>query len=388
MRYKMIGVRGYLIAKEREDVMARRRADQEAQEIFEKLRQSTWFLPGYEKEKLSILGKLLAMRKDLQCFASSKGREEYQINGYLVELCTQFSTQIPRNTPRAEKFSAMIISYLQENGLHAPDYIWMKIHGRRITISGLGEVKSHPRVVLKNPSQTLFQEQNIKRIVKNGLLPHLLKTKAKVVYEQESTNYLVVPRLGTNRSFHLPRSMPVGWEIQEIEFSFPELMFLKPLLLTDPKPETPAYPTHLYEPFVNTLIGRMDTIIGTLFQKVPTIKKGPTRSALVVWNILFKTLPTTQDAVHQVLLWAQELQRKNMFVCLLLTQPPQSVFPICKADKKSAIALKKSFNEIAQIEACITAFLIRIQEVKKTVSSLNATPVLLHKKDVDLFTLI
>lgn len=368
--------------------MARRRADQEAQEIFEKLRQSKWFLHGFEKEKLSILGKLLAMRKDLQCFVASQGREEYQINGYLVECCTQFSTQIPQNTPRAEQFSRIIISYLQENRLHAPDYVWMKIHGRRISINGLGEVKSHPRVVWRNPLQTTFQKQNIEKLVEDGLLSRLLKTGTKIVYKQESVNYLVVPRLDTNRSFHLPRSMPVGWEIREIEFSFPELMFLKPLLLADPKPETPNYPTHIYEPLVNVIMGRMDDIVVQLFYNVPSIKKGSTRSALVAWNTVFKTIPTTQDGVNQVLLWAQELQRKNIFIPLLIGELPQSVSPVRKADKKSAIALKKRFKEIRGVDPLLAAFFSRIQEVKNMISLCIATPPLLNKKDIDLFTLI
>lgn len=368
--------------------MARRRADQEAQEIFEKLRQSTWFLPGYEKEKLSILAKLLSTRKELQSFVTSEGSQESQKNGYLVEYCAQFSTQIPRNTPKAQQFSHVIISYLRKNKLYAPDYVWMKIHGRQISINGLGEVKSHPRGVSKKPDQTLFQKHNVEQMVQNGLLPRLLKTKAKIVYEKESINYLVVPRLAVNRSFYLPRSMPLGWEIREIEFSFQELMFLKPLLLADPKPASPSYPTDLYQPLVNAIIERIDTIVEQIFQKLPTIKKGSTRSALVAWNIIFKTIPTTQDAVHQVLLWARELEQKNVFVTMLLAQAPQSVSSVRKADKKSATALKKRFKEIPEIKALTAAFFSRIQEVRNMISSCIATPPLLNKKDIDLFTLI
>ncbi|MDP3769859.1 MAG: hypothetical protein Q8R40_02900 [bacterium] len=369
--------------------MARPLANKEAQEIFKKLQQSPLYVPGYEKEKRTILGKLLGMKKEIQHFATTPGTEEYQINGYLVECCAQFSTQIPCNTPKAEHFSRTIISYLMEHGLHTPDYVWMKIHGRRITITGLGEVKSHPRVVSRNPSQALYQKQNIEKIVENGFLSRLLGTKAKIVYEQKPINYLVVPRRDANRYFHLPLSMPLDWEIREIEFSFPEIMFLKPLLLNDPEPIVIAipYPKHLYEPFVNMVIERMDTIVAQLFQKVPSIKKPSTRSALMAWNIVFKTIPSTQDGVDNVLRWAQQMEHKNIFVPLLLATTPQSVVPVCKGNSKSATTLNKCFKDVPNIESLIAAFLSRVQEVRNMVCPIME-PTLIHKKDIDLLTVI
>ena len=369
--------------------MARPSVNKEAQEIFKKLQQSPLYIPGYEKEKLSILGNLLAMRKDIQCFAASPGTQEHEINGYLVECCVQHSTLIPHNTPKAEYFSRTIIAYLMEHRLHAPDYVWMKIHGRRITITGLGEAKSHPRGVSRNPSQTLFQQQNIERIVKEGLLNHILKTKAHIVYTKESVNYLIVPRFDANRSFHLPQIMPLGWEIREIEFSFPEIMFLKPLLLTDPEPVVVAipYPKHLYEPFVNMVTERMEVIVAQLFQKVSSIKKTSTRSALMAWNIMYNTIPATQDAVNQVIAWARNLNQKNIFIPLLLATTPQSAIPVRKEDRKSAMILNKRFKDVPNIESLIAAFMSRAQEVRDLISPVVA-PQLLHKKDLDLLMII
>lgn len=361
--------------------------DKEAREVFENLRQSQYFLPGYEKEKLSILDKLLGIRKKLRNFAAAVDVKEYQINGFLMECCAEFSGQIPRNTPRAEEFSRMIIAYLEGEKLYAPDYVWMNIRGRRIGIIGLGEVKSHPRVVFRKPFQTLLQRQNIEKMVQSGLMSRLLKTKAKIVYERETVNYLIVPRLDTNRFFHLPHTMPLGWEIREIEFSFPEIMFLKPLLLAAPKPVVSLYPKHLYEPFVNGITERMDTIVGRIFHNVPSIKKASTRSAILAWNMMEKSIPITQDTVDMVLAWSRELEQKNIYIPLLVADGPQMTAPV-SGDEKSALALKEKFKQIPEIDSLIPAFLNRIREIKSTLSSLIVTPVLLHKKDVDLLTII
>ncbi len=201
-----------------------------AEKIFENLRVSGVYHCGFEKEKIRIIKRLIFLQPQLYRFAHDPGRNAYEINGLVMEYCARFSLRIPRNTIRATRFSEAIKTYLQEQRLCNPDYIWLTVKGRYITILGIGEVKSHPNNAEIKPNQMRLQQINIKRLISANAIPHILSVSHRVAMSRDFKGCLILPR-NPGKNYALPPYVPLGWQTREIEFTLPEIMFLKDQLL-------------------------------------------------------------------------------------------------------------------------------------------------------------
>ncbi len=364
--------------------MARRSVKAASAEIFEKLTTAKEYRNGFAKQKHGIITRLVAIQDELMQFAEMPGRKPYQMNGFLMEQCARFSSNLPKNTPKAQYISEVIINHLHDRALSNPDYIWLKIQGKRMIFTGIGEVKSHPLSIAHRRRQLFFQETNIRRLIECGEIASLVSRHYHITLAHTFTRYLILPR-GIHVPYILPASVPLGWEIKEIEFTFPEIVFLKNLLCDDipgsEKPDEHAspYSPEEYETFVCGLTLCIKEIIAGLFQDLLPYNKQDILDTLVLWSMIYNSIPTSRESIECVAQWIHAEKQKNP---LLIAKPPCSLI---EYDAK-----KISSHPLTQYAAngnisLARALLSRLQEIKQ---DLPDPPKLSCKQKINIFALL
>ena len=364
----------------------------EAVEIFEKLKHDPCYRNGFYREKLSVIKKLVEIKYELKEFAAYPNRKLHEINGFFVECCARFSKQLPKNSPKANEFSETILTYLKKRRLCNSDYLWLKIRGKRITINGIGEVKSHLRSIKHNPNQLLLQEQSIYGLVGSHRISFLLPTSHHIVLEENFMRYLILPR-SIHLPYVLPPSVPLGWNIKEIEFTFQEILFLKQFFVSDIfLPEDISQkilicPTDQYILCSNEIIGRTRKVILDFFGHLPFIYEERHQDALIIWSLLAHSVPVSQESILQVIQWIipliNDLRRNQKNIMDFLLIPP---FSLIELDEKEQRSLHSIMMRVVNSETHVVhAFLSRIKEFRQ---KLPPFPKLDKKVNIDIFSIL
>lgn len=298
----------------------------EAQEIIEKLKSRHVHLPGDEETKLLILRRVLRKKKEIIAFAEESGRLDYQVNGYLMELCTLASDAIPRNTPRAERIVSGLLASLQRARQSNPDYLWVRINGNRLIIRGIGEIKTTFAALMRKPRQTYWQEKNILDILGREVNTLTAGGGKKRVFAlaEDFFRYLILPRNTSGFPYYHPPYLPSGWEIREIEFTLPEIFEIKRHILSsdDPEPLVPVQesqektlaPDVIQSPsplqaafadFVRLLMERVEQVVARVFAQHPLGKNASAVRVLTCWTALAGSVPTSIPAIQMAAEWAR-----------------------------------------------------------------------------------
>lgn len=342
------------------------------------------FVPGHERAKRTIVARILAIKPQLQNFAADTQRGAHEITGFFVECCARFSCSLPKNTPRAQQYAQTLITYLKERGLSNPDHIWIAIRGKRITISAIGEVKSHPSALIHRPLQSTLQEHNIHMLMKDQGIRDILATTSRVVLGSPFNRYMIFPR-STNGQYRLPLSVPHGWQIKELEFSLSEISLLVELFLEEEKNRVSCdYPHDLYAPFIDTMRKRTESVVTKLFSSVPDIQQDTImHNALVTWVILFQNVPTNRETIDRIVTWTRGLPCTGNILFPFLATPPMCHGQLRLTDKKSYEALTRRFPQVPH--TLVIAVLNSLAHTKKR---LPKRPAITKKKDIDFFSLL
>ncbi|GEM_PF-6950165 len=368
--------------------MISRSIQAEAKKIFEKLYQSKEYHNGFATAKCCIIANLFTLRDELRVFAKTPGRRSYEINGFFTEYCARFSNQLPRNTPKAQNISEAIINYLQSRKLCNPDHIWIKIQGKRITLTGIGEVKSHPLNMIRKPTQLFLQEKHVRNLIKYGYTNSAVFKHHRVILAKKFARYIILPR-SIKAPHVLPASTPLGWEIKEIEFTFPEIIFLKNLLLDEvPLPDNPSqyilgYSPQKYQFFVGNIMTRIEKIIISFFQNLLPVHKKDIRNTLIVWNLLWNSLPTNSESINLITRWMHEVKQQHLCPLALLSAPPSSLTELDEKENASRNCLMRYATPDTALFA--HALLSRLREVRQ---ELPPPPIFSEKQDIEIFTLL
>lgn len=360
----------------------------ETVKIFEKLQCAKEYRNGFAPAKLRIIMRLLAVKHELHAFAQTPGRRPHEINGFFMEYCTRFSYQIPKNTTKGTCISEAIIDYLKRHELCNPDYIWLRTQGKRITLTGIGEVKSHPFNTVHKPSQLFLQEANIRNLIEDNILKSIISQRYHVTLAENFSRYLILPR-SIDTPHILPAVVPLGWKVEEIEFTLPEIIFLKDLLLTgisqpdSPSEYIPTYSLEEYQMFTSEIIKIVEGIIIELLHNLFPVDQENIRNALTVWSLLWNSIPTNQESVDITVQWMHNIKQKNICALSLLSTPPLLLAQLDGEENAS----RDSFLRYADDNSAtlIHALLSRLQEVRQ---SLPDPPKLSKKQEVNLFALL
>ena len=359
-----------------------------ASQIFKKLMQDQYYRNGFHEEKLQIIKKLVEIKDELQRFASEPHRKRHEINGFFVECCARFSAQLPKNTGKAQEYAEMILAYLRQKNLYSPDYIWLKICGKRITITGIGEVKSHVQDIRHKPHQMSRQEQDIYNLVRTDCIHSILPVTHHVVLAEELMRYVILPR-SINIPDLLPPSIPLEWEIKEIEFTFPEILCLKSLLLPDISEEedvpfeTFACSPELYKLCVDEIVMRTRHVILDLFSDLSLIYDIRNQYALMSWSLLTNSIPASHESIIRAIRWINEAQQNTTDILAFLSTPPESLMEL---NEKDVASLNTLITRITESDVPTAhAFLSRIRELN---AKLPSFPELHDKIDIDLFSIL
>jgi len=368
--------------------MTRQSIRVETAKIFKKLQYAKEYRNGFAPAKLRIIMRLLAGKHELRTFAQTPGRRQYEVNGFLMEYCARFSSQLPKNTSKAQYISETIIDHLKKNKLCNPDHIWLRIQGKRITITGIGEVKSHLSSIIHRPGQLFFQETNMRNLIGNHEITSIISKRYRITLADEFARYLVLPR-SLNAPHRLPASAPLGWEVKEIELTFPEIIFLKNLLLVDTiqfesqKTISPYYSREDYQLFARDIVKRTEKIIMEFLHNLLPVDQKNVRNALTAWGLLWNSIPANHESVNIAVQWMRAIKQKNTWALSLITTPPLSLTELDEKEKTSRDSIIKCAATNDTILA--HALLSRLQEVRQY---LPDPPELSKKQDINLFTLL
>ena len=360
--------------------------DAEASQLFEKLKHDTSYRNGFREEKLRVIKRLLEMKTDMERFAADPCRLPHEINGFLVECCARFSTRLPKNTPEADEFAETVLSYLKQQNLCNPDYLWLEICGERITVNGIGEVKSHLQSIRHHPYQISFQERTFYNLIGLDQIGSILSVNHQVVPAEHIVRYLILPR-SVGMPYLLPPSVPLGWEIKEIEFTFPEILFLKKLLLPVPQEDTPhktfACSLAQYKLCCEEIIMRTKQVMLDFFGHLPFMRDVQNQYALMSWSLLTNSVPTNQASIAHVIEWIDNIRKSHKDILGLLSIPPES---LSQPDEKETLSLHAIVTRVTESDTRVAgAFLSRI---KQLTAKLPTPPELEKKIDIDLFSIL
>lgn len=160
--------------------------------------------------------------------------------GYLIEEFAKNSLMIPHNTDRGNHVAELLLSFLRNGddfgitGLKGklcnPDFLEVKITGRRTVINGIVEIKSSAEALRKKlDSQIINQEPNLRKLIsaienkKTFGNAHSFFQKRKIVVAEKLSKKIMVPLGEGDKARAL---LSDGWECVEIEFSYQELIFI------------------------------------------------------------------------------------------------------------------------------------------------------------------
>ena len=158
--------------------------------------------------------------------------------GFIAEALAASDPDLPRNSPSEEDLAKIMLEAMRNGSrrdqmgfnkgrLYNPDFIWIKLKGQKAAVWGIGEVKSSGSAFVAGRDKMFLQENSVREIVKAIMRskkekPHPRFARKRVVIENSLRKMLIVPHGMKERDFLLPD----GWEVQNIKFTYDELLFI------------------------------------------------------------------------------------------------------------------------------------------------------------------
>jgi len=236
-------------------------------DIFSMMIISSIFEPrsaSIEKKRLIFEKFWAADAPDLMAKFNSAGRgrlrEEDHGFGFLVESFARFSGKLPReNTEKGNLAAQAIISELHSgnkgnirlgSSRSNSDFLWVKLIGRRILITGIGEVKaSYLAASQKVGGQLKRQETDLdllaERLVTAKAEKHAGRffQKRGIVVSDDLDRFLLMP-FGEGEHARGDERFS-DWCIVDLEFSYGELVFIAQQIWPDFRPDIKIGPGKL-----------------------------------------------------------------------------------------------------------------------------------------------
>ena len=235
-------------------------------DVFEDMVLSTAFEPrsGSIEEKRHIFGKVWAedisrLRDSFDSTGRNPGDDSHGF-GFLVEAFARYSNKLPmRNTNKGEEAIRTILSELHSGKrgsidlVHRrsnSDFLWVELTGRRITITGIGEVKaSHKAASQKVGGQLKRQERSLEILVEElksakdqGTIQGFFHRRSVGVSDHLG-KFLIVP-YGEGEKTRCDKEF-LDWKVVELEFSYNEIVFIAQQIWPDFRPDIRFRPGHL-----------------------------------------------------------------------------------------------------------------------------------------------
>lgn len=305
--------------------------------VFEDMILSSAFEPRSAsiEEKRLIFGKvwagdILRLRTSFDSAGMDYGNESYGF-GFLVEAFARHSKKLPiKNTEKGEEVAQAILSELRTgNGGQIrlgqsqsnSDFLGVKLTGRLITVTGLGEVKSSYKAASqKVGGQLKRQERSI-----SFLAEQLKSSKAKksvsgffkkrgVVVSDKLERFLIVP-FGQGEAARQDEEFS-DWQIVELEFSYDEITFVAQQIWPDFRSNVKIGPGKLTNLF--QVAGNLSDWIKPRLDNVFSDSKefGPHNQLsyfeLGLFFLATGKVPLTEDEVR----WSAELLRESFWPAL------------------------------------------------------------------------
>jgi len=194
-------------------------------------------------------------------------RPDFSGFGFVVEGLAHFSSKLSHNTDRGEVASQLVTSVLHEGGQANSDFIWLDYVGRRITVRGIGEVKTSYEAFRERRWQPGRQEIALRHFAQDlegGKATHDFFRKRKLVVPEEFERVLVVP---FGEATRFKNDIPKGWKLVELEFSYEEALFIAKQIWPEFRPETKFGPGRLtkLELLILKLIDKLKPKLNEIF---------------------------------------------------------------------------------------------------------------------------
>ena len=235
-------------------------------DVFEDMVLSSVFEPQSAsiEEKRQIFGK--AWTKSVSWLQSSfdsagiNPRTESYGFGFLVEAFARFSGRLPRsNTEKGAEAARTIISELHSgkkgnvNLTHSrsnSDFLWVELTGRRVTITGIGEIKSSYKAASQEIGGQLKRQESSLELLAKELESSKVRKSVKGFFQKRNISisdnlekFLIVPHGEGEKAGHDKRFS--GWQIIQLEFSYGELVFVAKKIWPNFRPDVRIGPGRL-----------------------------------------------------------------------------------------------------------------------------------------------
>ncbi|MBI4158323.1 MAG: hypothetical protein HY505_01725 [Candidatus Yanofskybacteria bacterium] len=216
------------------------------------------------EEKRQIFGK--AWFEDVSRLRSnfdSAGRDPRTESfgfGFLVEAFARHSRKIPRqNTESGERAAQAILSELHSgkqgrirlgSRQSNSDFLWVRQTGRRIVVTGIGEIKSSYQAAkdkiggqLKRQERSVgYLAEELKTAKLNGSVSGFFQ-KRGVEVADNLEKFIIVP-FGEGEEVRHDNKFS-DWQVVEIEYSYNELVFIAQQIWLDFRPDVKFSPGKL-----------------------------------------------------------------------------------------------------------------------------------------------
>lgn len=261
--------------------------------VFERLKRSEAYAPtAHETLKRDIFLKfwLKAASNLSKRFRSTGTRidelgSEQNGFGFLIEEFAKLSHSVPKNSEEGEHFADLILHALRNGdssffpvnkAMSNPDILWVETSGKRVEITGMGEVKASVEAYMMKPEQLDLQEKTIRKLVEliniRGNAPdatshwHKFARKRTIKIREPFRKIMIVPA-GEKESFL--KHLPTGWEVLELEFSYDEFVFIGQQIWPDFRKATSFGEGELgkFEKFLQTFLDFKKPRVKWLYKK-------------------------------------------------------------------------------------------------------------------------
>ncbi|MBI4134727.1 MAG: hypothetical protein HY471_01275 [Candidatus Sungbacteria bacterium] len=178
----------------------------------------------------------------------------------MVEAFARHSKKIPRrNTESGERAAQAILSELHsgkrghvrlESRQSNSDFLWVRQTGRRIVVTGIGEIKSSYQAAkekvggqLKRQERSVgYLAEELKAAKLNGSVSGFFR-KRGIEVDGNLEKFLIVP-FGQGEEARQDGEFS-GWQVIEIEYSYNELVFIAQQIWPDFRPDIKFVPGKL-----------------------------------------------------------------------------------------------------------------------------------------------
>lgn len=266
------------------------------------------------EEKRQIFGRVWArdipwLRSNFDSTGRNSETDSYGF-GFLVEAFARNSNRLPRrNTEKGEVAARKIISELHrgkwgnirlDSRQSNSDFLWVELTGRRITITGIGEIKSSYQAAKdKIGGQLKRQETSLSYLVeklesaKTGGSVRGYFQKRGIEVADSLEKFLIMP-FGEGEESRRDKEFS-DWQVVEIEYSYKELIFIAQQIWPDFRPDIKIVPGKL---------ANLDQIAIRLKKHVFGDLKGPFFE-LALFLLATGKSPSTEEEVE----WSVEVTR-------------------------------------------------------------------------------